>query len=276
MEDFELLPFIRISGVGATSGAAFLNDHLYLISANSNCLYCCNIETGKVENIAICGPGEDIMAKNIEPNFESISIYNDSLFLFGSGASDKKRAAIQIFLDPLDISGFDLSAIFSQAKETFSIPDSIFNIEGAFFYDGYLYFFQRGNETKRLNGFFRVDLETFAENHEVEFFSVILPKINGITATLTDALVFSDSLFFLATAQDSNSINDYGKIGGTMIGILNNKTFEVDQFMIISNEHKFESFTVYKEYDRFIEFLVSQDNGTEEEETHIYKLILGF
>jgi hypothetical protein len=59
-----------------------------------------------------------------------------------------------------------------------------------------------------------------------------------------------------------------------LVGILNPKTFEVEQTIVISDHHKFEGITLYKESSTELEFLLCEDNDTEVLESKIYKLKL--
>jgi hypothetical protein len=51
-------------------------------------------------------------------------------------------------------------------------------------------------------------------------------------------------------------------------------TFEIIDVQLLSEHHKFEGITLYKESENELEFLLCEDNDTESLEAEIYKLIL--
>ena len=79
-------------------------------------------------------------------------------------------------------------------------------------------------------------------------------------------------LYFIATAEGTKSTYNDGEILGTMLGAIPLKDMEITFTQKISDTHKFEGITVYQKSPRKIEFLLSEDNDTDNQEAIIYKL----
>jgi len=81
-----------------------------------------------------------------------------------------------------------------------------------------------------------------------------------------------DKIYFLATAEDTTSTYDDGDILGSLIGRMDSETLEIEFTQKISDTHKFEGLTLYKNSQTEIQFLICEDNDTHVLETNIYKL----
>ena len=101
-----------------------------------------------------------------------------------------------------------------------------------------------------------------------------LPKIKGVRSSFTDAVAIDNKIYFLSTAEDTDSTYNDGEILGSFIGCIDTKTMKIDFTQKISGTHKFEGLTVYKNSKDSIEFLLCEDNDTELLEANIYKLSL--
>ncbi|WP_310381913.1 DUF6929 family protein [Flavobacterium sp.] len=269
MQNFTLDTFCQISGIGAASGLIFNYDKLFIISDNSTFLYQYELLDQKLTKIKLLENSQDNILKKNKPDFESITLKDNKLYLFGSGSTSKREKRLSYNRETKEIKEKSLEKIYQKLKTTTAISDEELNIEGAFYSNQKWFFFQRGNGSESKNGVFTVDAQKNAT-----FISIRLPKIDTIEATFTDAILVEDKIYFLAAAENTTSTYDDGEILGSIIGQLNITTMEVNFTQIISTKHKFEGLTLYKKTQDKIEFLLCEDNDTQVLETIIYKLTL--
>ena len=135
-------------------------------------------------------------------------------------------------------------------------------------------FLQRGNGQSGKNGIFKCCGKNLEDDSEIEFTSYELPKIKGVSATFTDAVLVDNNLYFLAAAEDSKSTYEDGELLGSLIGCIDLHSMEIAFTQKISDSHKFEGITLYQKTHTKIEFLICEDNDTETLESDIFKLSL--
>jgi hypothetical protein len=276
MEKFTLELQFKIMGIGSASGLLFKKDSLFIISDNSTFLYQFDISENKLNRIPLVENAQENIPKKDKFDFESISLKENKLHIFGSGSTSKREKKLIYNLETSTTEEKDLSKLYKNLKETNAISDEDLNIEGALFFEENLLLFQRGNGANSKNGIFKISnssksVETLCHTELVE---VQLPKIQNIEATFTDAILVEDKIYFLATAEDTTSTYYDGEILGSLIGRIDSKTMKIDFTQKISDSHKFEGLTLYNKTENQIEFLLCEDNDTEVLETNIYKLTL--
>lgn len=270
MNKFELSAFTTINGIGATSGLVFINNLLHIISDNSSLLYQFNIENKELNKIKLFENSQENIAKKEKLDFESITLFNNKLYLFGSGSTKKREKRFTFNLENNEIKEKDISKLYKKLKEFASISNDDFNIEGAIIDKTNYFFFQRGNGATSKNGFFIYN----KESKEIEFTSIKLPKANEVEATFTDAILVDETVYFLAAAENTTSTYDDGAIYGSFIGSFNLKTKELHFIQKITDTQKFEGLTLFSKTENQLEFLLCEDNDTEEPISTIYKLTL--
>lgn len=269
MEKFQLQLFFQIIGIGSASGLLYHNDLLYLISDNSSYLYEYSMKENKLNKIALVeNPSENIPKKE-KPDFESIALDGNKLFIFGSGSTEKREMLKTYQFLNNRIKEKDLSELYSKLKSQFSIQDDELNIEGVFYLNKKFYLFQRGNGKNASNGIFIVD-----KDKEIEFKKIELPKINNIQSSFTDAILVDETIYFLASAENTISTYDDGEILGTFLGKMKLTDFSIEETILISNKNKFEGITLYKKTENQLDFLLCEDNDTEVLESNIFKLTI--
>ncbi len=270
MEKFQLLPFLEIEGIGAASGIVYQDNSLFIVSDNSNFLCQYKISEKKLDKIKLFENRPEIVAKKDKADFETLTLFQNKLYLFGSGSTKKRNARVTCNLENKEIKEKNLSKIYKRLIETLSIADDELNIEGVIITDETTYFFQRGNGSNAQNGIFCYD----RKSKTVQFKLIILPEIKGIAATFTDAILIEDKIFFLAAAEATISTYDDGEILGSIIGTINFKTMLLENYIQIPGKHKFEGLTLYKKAATQMELLLCEDNDTEALTSTIYKIIL--
>lgn len=270
MERFQLDVFLILVNLGSASGLVYTENAIYLICDSSSYLYQYSFATEKTTKIELTTHAQEAIEKKNKPDFESITLRNNQLHLFGSGSSKKRNQHFSYDLKTGQITERNIQSKHDSLQKMFGISAEDYNIEGVVYYNQKTYFFQRGNGPKEQNGIFIVNDVT----KEVSYKPFELPKLQGVKATFTDAVLVEDAIYFLAAAEKSESTYLDGEVTGTIIGKLNPETLTIDFTQKISDTHKFEGITLYKKTTDSVEFLLCEDSDSEQEESKIYKLSL--
>lgn len=275
MEKFTLEILFQIIGIGSASGLIYQDNSLFIIGDNSGYLYEYNIDnTDLKKHELIANPTENI-AKNLKPDFESITNHNDTLYIFGSGSTDQRNKMIEFDLKSKNkIATNNLTDFYAVMQNFSGIKPEDFNLEGAIFNGENWYLFNRGNGKTNKNAIFTIHAKNLGEEFSLIAVDYKLPKIKGVRSSFTDAILVDDKIYFLATAEDTKSTYNDGEILGSFIGRIDLKTMKIDYTKKITSTNKFEGLTLYKKSNNQIEFLLCEDNDTEVLETNIFKLTL--
>lgn len=275
MEKFTLEILFQIIGIGSASGLLYQDNSLYVIGDNSGYLYEYNIDnTDLKKHELIANPTENI-AKNLKPDFESITNHNDTLYIFGSGSTDKRNKMIEFDLkSKTKIATNNLTDFYAVMQNFSNIKPEDFNLEGAIFNGENWYLFNRGNGKTNKNAIFTIHAKSLGEEFSLIAVDYKLPKIKGVRSSFTDAILVDNKIYFLATAEDTESTYNDGEILGSFIGRIDLKTMKIDYTKKITSTNKFEGLTLYKKSNNQIEFLLCEDNDTDDLKTTIYKLTI--
>jgi hypothetical protein len=276
MQDFMLSVFFSIQGIGAASGLVFHEQVLWLISDNSNRLYAYDTSEKKLSEFALPGAeGNQNIPKKLKPDFEAIALHDDKLYLFGSGSTPNRNKMFVTDLKPgIAFEEKDLSDLYEKMQKQSNLGIDDFNIEGVINNGPQWFFFQRGNGPAGKNGIFTVNGNLLGDDFAISYKDLTLPEIGGIPATFTDAAMVDGQIWFLATAEKSNSVYEDGEILGSMVGQIHLEKLEMTSSTVISTTHKFEGITLYRKEKNTITFLLCEDNDQEASESGIYKLSL--
>ena len=270
MEKFELSPFTTIKGIGATSGLVYQDNSLFIISDNSTFLYQYNINEKTLEKIKLLENSQENIVKKDKSDFEAITLFDNKLWLFGSGSTKKRNLRVTYSLNNKEVKEKSLAKIYKRLQQTIEIVEDELNIEGGIITETTMYFFQRGNGANAQNGVFSYN----RKDKTVQFKLITLLKIREIEATFTDAILVNETIYFLAAAENTTSTYNDGEIMGSVIGTLDLKTLTLESCLQISDHHKLEGLTLYKKTATQTELLLCEDNDTEELASTIYKLVL--
>lgn len=275
MENYRLSALFKIEGLGAASGLFYRGNHLYIISDSSSFLYQYNIETAVLERIKLIGDSHENIAKAEKPDFEAISYYNGSLYLFGSGSTFRRNRLFQVDVATKQVvTVLDLRNLYAAMQERAQLPAEDFNIEAALFDGKCWLLFNRGNGKTNKNIIFTIDDITLKEHFKIDFIAYNLPAINGISSSFTDAIFIDNKIYFLATAEDTNSTYDDGEVFGSLLGQIDRETMEIKGTVKISDSLKLEGLTSYSNSEQLMEFLICEDNDSETLESTIYKVVI--
>ena len=272
MEKIQLIPFLAIEGIGAASGLVYLNNSLFIISDNSNFLYHYKITEKTLNKIKLFENSQEIVAKKDKADFEALTLFDNKIYLFGSGSTKKRNTQVTFNLENNEVKEKNLSKIYNRLTKTISLAANELNIEGAIITDETTYFFQRGNGANAHNGIFCYD----KKSKTAQFILITLPKLKRIAASFTDAILVEDKIFFLAASEDTISTYDDGELLGSIIGSMNIHTMSIDFTQQISKTHKFEGLALYKKTATQIELLLCEDNDSEVLTSTIFKLKINY
>ena len=275
MKKFHLKILFNIIGIGSASGICYKDNSIFLISDNGGYLYEYKTQTHDLEKTVIVDyEAAENIPKHLKPDFEAIATYNDRLFIFGSGSTENRNKMSTIDNKTKTVTISDISDLYSTMQSFANIKPEDFNIEGVVYNGTEWYFFQRGNGLNGKNGVFTISGENLSNNFSMLYNEIKLPKIKGIRATFTDAVFVGTDIYFLATAEDTQSTYLDGMVLGSLVGKLNLNTMKVSNTMVISSDLKFEGITLFEEKEGQLSFLLCEDNDTTLLESNIYQLDL--
>lgn len=273
MEKFTLEILFHIMGIGAASGLIYKDNSLYIISDNSNFLYEYQMDSHDLKRHALSSnPAENILKKD-KPDFEAITLFQDTLYIFGSGSTANRNKMIEFDLaQKKKIATNDLVNLYEVMQNFASIKPEDFNIEGIMHDGENWYFLNRGNGIANKNTLLSVHAKKLDQEFSLLANDYKLPKIKGVRTSFTDAVLLDNAIYFLATAENSQSTYEDGEVLGSILGRINLETMKIDFTKKISPTNKFEGLTVYAKTKHQIQFLLCEDKDSDVLESAIYKL----
>ena len=275
MEKFQLSLLFKIIGLGSASGLLFQNNSILAIGDNSSYLYEYQTETAKLQRHPLAENAQENTPKAFKPDFEAITQYADSIYIFGSGSTENRNFMVQVDSKTKEvIKTQELTDLYLTMQSFAKIAPEDFNIEGVIYNGETWFFFNRGNGKTGKNVVFTVEGKNLVNEFQIISNEYKLPKIKGVRTSFTDAILVDNKIYFLASAENSNSTYDDGEVLGTIIGRIDVKKMKIDFTQKISDTHKFEGITLYKKSSNEIEFLLCEDNDTEVLEANVYKVVL--
>ena len=275
MEKFQLSLLFKIIGLGSASGLLFQNNTILAIGDNSSYLYEYQTETSHLQRHPLAENAQENTPKAFKPDFEAITQHADSIYIFGSGSTENRNFMVQVDSKTKEvIKTQDLTDLYLTMQSFAKIAPEDFNIEGVIYNGETWFFFNRGNGKTGKNLVFTVEGKNLVNEFQIISNEYKLPKIKGVRTSFTDAILVDDKIYFLASAENSNSTYDDGEVLGSIIGRIDVKKMKIDFTQKISDKHKFEGLTVYKKSSNEIEFLLCEDNDTEVLEADVYLLKL--
>lgn len=279
MQKFQLELLFQIIGIGSASGLVFKDNSLFIISDNSSVLYEYNIENKNLETHRLLEMAEGIPTENIQkklkPDFESIANFGEDCYIFGSGSRENRNKMIHFDTNQKQkMSETDVTDLYLVMQNFGNTNPEDFNIEGVVYNGESWFLFNRGNGKSGKNGIFTIGGNNLTDDFSVLYNSYKLPKIKGIQSSFTDAVRVEGKIYFLATVEDTKSTYDDGAVLGTFIGRLDIEKMKIDFTQKISDTHKFEGLTVFKENEKAIEFLLCEDKDNDDLKSDIFRLTL--
>lgn len=275
MKKITLELFTTIIGIGSASGLFYQDNNLLIIGDNSGFLYEYNISSQDLKQHPLIKNSAVNIPKSEKPDFESITHFQDTLYIFGSGSTPKRNSMVEFDLkEKKKTATNNLVDLYAVMQSFGNIKPEDFNLEGTIYDGDNWYFLNRGNGIANKNILFSLHAKKLDQEFSLLSNDYRLPKIKGVRSSFTDAVLIDDKIYFLATAENTQSTYDDGQVLGSLIGRINLETMKIDFTKKISDSHKFEGITVFKNAKDKIEFLLCEDNDTDALKSNIYKLSL--
>jgi Na+-driven multidrug efflux pump len=149
------------------------------------------------------------------------------------------------------ISTTDLFPLYTSMADFAKIKTKQFNIEGAIYNGENWFLFNRGNGKDNRNVIFTIKGKDLVDEYQIISNNYKLPKINGFQSGFSDAVLVGDKIYFLATAENSKSTTEDGRILGIVgaaIGTI------VSRFVMLGYMHY-----VMQKKEKFIPFFKGFD-----------------
>jgi hypothetical protein len=277
MKNFELSEQFKIIGVGSASGLLYQDNNILLICDNSTYLYDYQIDSNQLNRYPLAENPQENISKKDKLDFEAIAQHEQNLYVFGSGSTKNRNKMIHLDnKTKAIIATIDVTHLYKSMQTVGKILPEDFNIEGAI-YDGKTWFlFNRGNGKLNKNVLFSIEGDSLTDNFKITATEYKLPKIKGVFTSFTDAILIDKTIYFLATAENTDSTYADGEVFGSILGSIDCQTLKIGFTKKITNTHKFEGITLVNKSNEKIEFYLCEDNDTEILESTIYKLIVPF
>jgi len=275
MHKFTLELLFQIIGIGSASGLFYKDNTIAVIGDNSGFLYEYDMQSKDLKSFSLIPNAAANIPKKQKPDFEAIASDDDSFYIFGSGSTENRNTMVQFDKKSKSaVKKTDLTDLYLSMQAFASIKPEDFNIEGAALSSETWYFLQRGNGEKGKNVVFTVGGKILENGFTILSNDYKLPKIKGVRTSFTDALLIGNHLYFLATAEDTQSTYDDGAVLGSIIGSINIDTMKIEFTQQISDKHKFEGLSLFSKNELETVFLLCEDNDTDAQQSDIYKLTL--
>ncbi|MBX9887528.1 MAG: hypothetical protein K2Y30_06310 [Flavobacteriaceae bacterium] len=275
MTKFTLEILFHIIGIGSASGLFYQNNSIFVISDNSSFLYEYNIAKETLKEYPLLKNASQNIAKQDKPDFESLTHFQDTLYIFGSGSTVKRNTMIAFDLkNKKKASTNNLTDLYAvmQSFEAVLPPD--FNVESVIYTGEDWYLFNRGNGGSGKNIIFTLHAQKLDQEFSLIANTYKLPKIKGVRTSFTDAVKVGNKIYFLATAENTMNTYDDGTILGSIIGRIDIETMKIDFSKKISPTNKFEGLTLYAQTKDQVQFLLCEDKDTDILDSTIFKLTL--
>jgi hypothetical protein len=275
MEKFQLSLLFKIIGLGSASGLIYQDNSILAIGDNSSYLYEYSIDSQKLEKHSLIENPQENTPKKVKLDFEAITKFENNVYIFGSGSTENRNKMVQFDTTTKKvIATTDVSDLYLIMQSFGKISPDDFNIEGAIYNGQSWYLFNRGNGKTNKNVIFTIDGENLTSDFRVLANDYKLPKIKGIPTSFTDAILVDDKIYFLATAENTESTYNDGEVLGSIVGRIDITTMELEFAKKITETHKFEGITFSKKSGQEMEFFLCEDNDTEVLASNIFRLAI--
>lgn len=273
MKEIALQALYTILGLNAASGIIYTEDKIFAISDQSNALYEYSIKNNRTQYHSLDGNTiNHAQEKSVKYDSEGILLDQQNLMIVGSGSKPNRNLAFTYDLTNKTADTLSLSYLYETLSEFSEIPKTDFNVEGLVKYKEDYIFLNRGNGKNNINALMVVQGKNLTDEFNTFAYTFDLPKINNTQSGFSDGVVLNNNLYFIATAEGSDSTYNDGKIMGSMIGCIDLKKMKLKFTQIISENQKFEGITIKEIKGKEIEFLLSEDNDTVTDQSIIYSL----
>lgn len=277
MIEFYLQTLLKIFGISAASGIEYTDGRIYLISDNSNYLYEYQMANDMLSRHVLLQRSDmEQIKKSEKMDLEAIHIKDDIVYILGSGSTPIRELGFSFSKKDRQINTIQLNNLYQNMREIADIDPSDFNIEGITQYGNNWLFLNRGNGPGGRNVIFDVKGHSLTNDFQISSYEINLPQLNGLSFGFSGAAVIGNSLCFIATAEEGKSTYEDGKVGGTLFGIINLNTMEIQFNQIISQSQKFEGISLYQLQNDTASFLLCEDDDGATDTASIFKLDIAY
>lgn len=219
----EMVEIYELDHITGASGVISIEDNIFIICDNSPYLYKLDKNLSVVDKIAIYDTTGFIngeIAKKDKPDFESMELIGNCIYILGSGSKSPQRdILVKVFLNDMSVSTINTSAFYSNLALIPEMNNIELNIEGLAYYNDSVYLFNRMNNM--IIAFELSDFDNAINNVDIfpNYKTVVLklPKIDGIEAGLSGATIQQSTgkLYFTASVENTEDSYNDGKILGS-------------------------------------------------------------
>jgi hypothetical protein len=208
--------------ITAASGLVHKENKLYVVSDDELGLICLKVDLSEKAMFHKILDGElpqnEEERKKKKPDFECLTLFEDSLLLISSGSKPNRHLGALVRLEDFQITHLSFKNVFKEL--TGLIPE--LNIEGAVTYGDKILLLQRGNGKMHLNALIELNLQSFLKDEllEVKITPIDLGKINHTPLGFTDATLHENHVYFLSVAESSESTYLDGAFLGACLGVM--------------------------------------------------------
>lgn len=268
--------FKTLENITGASGLVYKEGKLYIVSDDSDVLYRNDLEENTTTKISLKDSGESMenIEKALKPDFESIAEDRGNYYVFGSGSAKGRFDRVELDKDFRFVNRISLEPLYREMMKHSGIAAEDFNIEGVIIRGEEILFFNRGNGPGRKNGILIVQQQNHSLFEFKSFHLLPLPAIKGFPFTFSDAILYEGLIYFLATAEKTESVYDDGDILGSALGTLDPNDFKLIDFKILTDNYKLEGLTPFPNNNQSIQFLTCEDADDSSGETQLFLIEL--
>lgn len=222
----EMVETYELDQITGASGVINIEEDIFIVCDNSPYLYKLDMNLSIVDKIAIYDTTGFIngeIAKKDKPDFESMVLIGNSIYILGSGSKSPQRdILVKVLLDDMSVTTFNTTTFYSDFALIPEMNNAELNIEGLAYYKDSIYFFNRMNNL--IVAFDYMDIENAVTNGgnfpKYKAVTIKLPTINGIEAGLSGATISQSTGKLYLTASVENTEDSYndGEILGSFVG----------------------------------------------------------
>ena len=275
MENFKIKSEFNIAGISCASGLVYRGNSLFIISDNSSFPYEYHLLEKELNKIKLYVDSQENIPKKQKQDLEAITQFQDSIYIFGSGSTENRTKMLHVDAKSKKVLATnDVSDLYLALQSFGEIKPDDFNLEGAIYNGENWFLFNRGNGKTNKNVVFTITGKNLTTDFRILSNAYKLPKIKGVRSSFTDAILVEDKIYFLATAENTESTYEDGEILGSIIGRIDINTMQLDFTKKIEGNYKLEGITLFQKTSDSIAFLVCEDKDNDVLESSIYKLII--
>lgn len=239
----EMVEIYELDHITGASGVISIEENIFIICDNSPYLYKLDRNLNIVDKIAIYDTTGFIngeIAKKDKPDFESMELIGNSIYILGSGSKSPQRdILVKVFLDDMSVSTINTSDFYSNLALIPEMNNNELNIEGLAYYNDSVYLFNRMNNM--IIAFELSDFDKAINNVDIfpNYKAAVLklPKIEGIEAGFSGATIAHSTgkLYFTASVENTEDSYNDGEILGSFVAcvplsdLYNDESFNIIQ-----------------------------------------------